>query len=150
MKLNGDQLLACPIERAWELLLDTDVLQACIPGCESLTRHEGDSFSAVVTMKIGPVKARFSGSVQLSELDPPRSCRLSGKGSGGLAGFAEGGAKITLAEEAEGTRLTYEAESQVGGKIAQLGSRLIESTARKLATEFFDKLQSEISRRAAG
>lgn len=147
MKLQGTQNLNCPAERAWELLMDPEVLAACIPGCESLTRNAEDAFSAVVTMKVGPVKARFNGDVQLSGLNPPHSCRIKGKGSGGLAGFAEGGAFISLTEQDGVTQLDYDADAQVGGKLAQLGSRLIDSTARKLALEFFEKLETEISRR---
>lgn len=147
VKLTGDQRLSCSAEQVWDLLLDPGVLQACIPGCESLTQEAPDALSAVVTIKVGPVKARFKGDVQLSELDPPRSCRLTGKGSGGLAGFAEGGAVISLSPDGDGVELHYDAEAQVGGKLAQLGSRLIDSTARKLAIEFFDRLQAEINTR---
>jgi YD repeat-containing protein len=148
MKLQGTQNLDCSAERAWELLMDPEIIAACIPGCESLTRNADDQFSAVVTMKIGPVKARFNGDVQLTDLHPPHSCRIKGKGNGGLAGFAEGGATISLTEEDGTTRLDYDADAQVGGKLAQLGSRLIDSTAKKLAIEFFQKLEVEISQRA--
>lgn len=145
MKLSGEQILPCDLERAWELLLHPEVLEACIPGCESLTRHTPESFSAVVAIKVGPVKARFTGDVALSDLKPPLSCRISGKGAGGIAGFAEGGATMSLAPTPEGTRLTYDVDAQVGGKLAQLGARLIDSTAKKLAQEFFSRLEAKIT-----
>ena len=148
MKLNGEQILPCAPDKAWELLMDPKTLQACIPGCESLSQEADDKFSAVVSIKIGPVKAKFKGEVELSDLNPPHTCRISGKGTGGLAGFAQGGAAIQLSEHEEGTLLVYDVDAQVGGKLAQLGARLIDSTAKKLALEFFDQLQEQITERA--
>jgi len=145
MKLNGEQVLPCPVDKAWELVMDPATLQACIPGCESLSQDADEKFSAVVAIKIGPVKARFNGEVQLSDLQPPHSCRISGKGTGGIAGFAQGGASIQLQKHPEGTLLTYDVDAQVGGKIAQLGARLIDSTAKKLVLEFFERVQERIA-----
>lgn len=145
MKLSGEQLLPCSIDKAWDFLMDPLVLQACIPGCEALTQNSPETFSAVVTVKVGPVKAKFTGDVQLSDLDPPYSCRISGKGQGGIAGFAEGGATIILAADGEMTKLSYDVDTLIGGKLAQLGARLIDSTARKLALDFFGKLEATIT-----
>ena len=145
MKLSGEQLLPCSIDKAWDYLMDRAILQACIPGCQTLTQSSPDTFSAVVAVKVGPVKATFNGDVRLSDLNPPYSCRISGKGQGGIAGFAEGGATMNLTAEGEMTKLSYDADTLVGGKLAQLGTRLIDSTARKLALDFFEKLQARIA-----
>lgn len=139
MQLTGEYRIPAPRERVWEMLNDADVLRACIPGCESLEAEGSDSFIAKVTTKIGPVKATFNGQVTLADLNPPESYRITGEGKGGVAGFARGGADVSLAEDGDGTRLTYKADAQVGGKLAQLGGRLIDSTARKMADQFFGK-----------
>lgn len=149
MNLTGEQILPCSVEHAWELLNDPEILKACIPGCEELTKEGDTRLAAVVAVKIGPLKARFKGEVELSDVNPPTSYRISGKGSGGIAGFAQGGATVSLSEAEGGSLLAYEAEAQVGGKLAQLGTRLIDSTARKLALEFFDKLRIRIEEEAA-
>ena len=119
------------------MLNDPPVLRECIPGCESLEGNPADGFSARVTTKIGPVKATFNGAVTLSNVNPPESYTISGEGKGGVAGFAKGGADVHLAEDGADTVLTYAANAQVGGKLAQLGSRLIDSTSKKLADQFF-------------
>jgi carbon monoxide dehydrogenase subunit G len=137
MELRGEYRIAAPRERVWALLNDPAVLRDCIPGCETLEGSPADGFAARVTTKIGPVKATFNGSVALSDINPPQSYRISGEGKGGVAGFAKGGADVHLAEDGEVTVLTYVANAQVGGKLAQLGSRLIDSTAKKLADQFF-------------
>ena len=139
MQLTGEYRIPAPRERVWEMLNDADVLRACIPGCESLEAEGSDKLNAKVTTKIGPVKATFNGSVTLEDLNPPESYRISGEGKGGVAGFAKGGADVKLAEDGEATILTYTADAQVGGKLAQLGGRLIDSTARKMADQFFGK-----------
>lgn len=149
MKLTGEQLIPAPIETVWAMLNDPEVLRACIPGCESLTREGEDRLVASVQVKVGPVKARFAGEVMLSDLSPPTGYRIHGKGSGGIAGFAEGGAVIALAPAEGGTRLTYDAEAKIGGKLAQLGTRLIDSTARKLTLDFFAALNARIAAEAA-
>ena len=148
MKLTGEQLIPAPVETVWQMINDPEVLRACIPGCESLERGEDDRLTATVALKVGPVKARFAGEVTLSEIDPPNGYRIFGKGSGGVAGFAEGGAVIALAPVEGGTLLSYEAEAKIGGKLAQLGTRLIGSTAKKLTLQFFDALNQRITETA--
>jgi carbon monoxide dehydrogenase subunit G len=139
MQMNGEEIIAAPREAVWKALNDTDVLKKCIPGCESITRHSATKMEAKVVIKIGPVKAGFTGVVNLSDMDPPKGYRISGEGKGGLAGFATGGADVRLEEVPEGTKLTYDVDAQVGGKLAMLGSRLIDSTSRSLAAQFFEK-----------
>ncbi len=137
MTMNGEVQLAAPREAVWEKLNDPAVLKVCIPGCEELERTEDNGFRAVAKMKVGPVSARFKGKVVLSDLDPPNGYKISGEGEGGVAGFAKGGATVALAEKDGGTLLSYNVEAQIGGKLAQLGQRLINGTAKKLADEFF-------------
>jgi carbon monoxide dehydrogenase subunit G len=143
MELKGAYQIAAPRERVWAMLNDPNVLAACIPGCESLSGSIEEGFAARVTTKIGPVKATFNGAVQLSDLNPPESYRISGEGKGGVAGFARGGADVKLAEADGGTLLTYDVQAQVGGKLAQLGSRLIDATAKRLADEFFSSFAAK-------
>src|SRR5438477_3787587 len=137
MTMNGEVQLQAPREAVWAKLNDPEVLKACIPGCETLDMLSPTEFQAVATNKIGPVKARFKGKVRLSDLDPPNGYRISGEGDGGVAGFAKGGATVALAEKDGGTLLTYNVEAQIGGKLAQLGQRLVNGAAKKLADEFF-------------
>jgi carbon monoxide dehydrogenase subunit G len=138
MTMNGEVQLAAPREMVWEKLNDPAVLKACIPGCEELEKTEDNSgFRAVAKMKVGPVSARFKGRVTLSDLDPPNGYKISGEGEGGVAGFAKGGATVGLTEKDGGTLLKYDVEAQIGGKLAQLGQRLINGSAKKLADEFF-------------
>lgn len=144
MKLSGENLIAAPREVVWKALNDPDILKQCIPGCESLEKVSDTSFKATVGMRIGPVQARFNGQVNLTDLDPPNGYTISGSGSGGVAGNAKGGAKVKLTSEGTGTRLAYDVDAQVTGKLAQLGSRLIDSTAKMLAGQFFDKFQDVV------
>jgi hypothetical protein len=144
MDLKGEQELALDREQVWKLLNDPEVLRQCIPGCQELEKNGDDAFSAKVVLKIGPVKATFAGSVELKDKVYPESYRIVGEGKGGIAGFAKGGAKVHLTPKDGGTLLSYEVDAQVGGKIAQLGSRLIASTSRKLADKFFENF-SEIA-----
>ncbi len=137
MEIKGEYRIAAPREKVFAALNDPAVLQACIPGCESLEKTSDTEMTAKVRMRIGPVSAAFSGKVTLSDIDPPNGYRISGEGQGGAAGFAKGGAVVKLREEGGETVLNYEVDAQVGGKIAQVGARLIEGTARKLADEFF-------------
>lgn len=137
MTMTGEIQLAAPKEVVWEKLNDPDVLKACIPGCEELEKTDDQGFRAVAKMKVGPVSARFRGKVILSELDPPNGYKISGEGEGGVAGFAKGSAKVDLRESDGGTLLGYRVDAQIGGKLAQLGQRLINGTAKKLADEFF-------------
>ena len=146
MEMTGEQLIPAPREKVWQALNDPEVLQASIPGCESLTKTSDTSFEAKVRAKVGPVSAAFTGAVTLSNIDPPNSYTISGEGKGGVAGFAKGGADVRL-EDAEGgqTRLRYDVKAQVGGKLAQIGSRLIEGTAKKLAGEFFETFAQQVA-----
>jgi len=140
MTMTGSATLPADRAKVWALLNDPAVLKACIPGCQSLEKTSATSFAAVAKIKIGPVSATFKGAVQLSDLDPPNGYTISGEGEGGIAGFAKGGAKVRLsdAEDAPGsTVLTYDVQANVGGKIAQLGSRLIDGVAKKMADQFF-------------
>ena len=144
MTMAGEQLLAAPQEKVWAALNDTDVLKACIPGCETLDRLSATEFTAVATNKIGPVKASFKGKVHLTDLDPPNGYKISGEGDGGIAGFAKGGAVVVLTPKDGGTLLTYNVEAQIGGKLAQLGQRLINGVAKKLADDFFVKFAAAV------
>ena len=138
MQMSDSQRIPASKEKVWVALNDPQILKQCIPGCQSLEMSSPTDMIATVVFKVGPVKATFSGKVTLSDLDPPNSYRISGEGSGGMAGFAKGGATVTLSEEnPDVTLLSYEVDAQIGGKLAQLGQRLIDSTAKKLAGEFF-------------
>lgn len=139
MKMNGEEIIEAPIETVWKALNDPDILKQCIPGCESITQTSPTEMKARVSVKMGPVKAGFTGVVHLKDLNPPKSYRIEGKGEGGLAGFATGGATVNLETVPEGTRMSYDVDAQVGGKMAMLGSRLIDSTARSMAGQFFDR-----------
>jgi uncharacterized protein len=139
MTMNGEVQLAAPREVVWAKLNDAEVLKQCIPGCEELNMTSETEFQAVATIKIGPVKAKFKGRVHLSDIDPPNGYKISGEGEGGVAGFAKGGAVVRLTEKDGGTLLSYDVESQIGGKLAQLGQRLVQGTAKKLADDFFNK-----------
>ena len=143
MDMKGEYRIAARREEVWALINDPAVLRACIPGCDSLEGTPETGFAARVTTKIGPVKATFAGNVALSNVNAPESLTISGEGKGGVAGFAKGGADVHLAEDGAQTVLTYLAKAQVGGKLAQLGARLIDSTAKKLADEFFEKLAAQ-------
>lgn len=145
MKLAEERHIAAEPAVVWAAVLDPEVLKQCVPGCESLTGSVADGFEAVVVQKVGPVKARFAGKVTLSDIVEGRSLRISGEGQGGVAGYAKGGANVAMAAaEGGGTTLTYEVEAAVGGKIAQLGSRIIEGFAKNMAGQFFDKFQLAI------
>ena len=129
----------------WAAILNPEVLKACVPGCESMTGSVAEGFEAVVVQKVGPVSARFTGVVHLSDIVEGRSLKISGEGKGGPAGFAKGGADVTLEPiEGGGTRLTYDVKANVGGKIAQLGSRIIDGFAKKMADEFFTRFQDAV------
>ncbi|MEP3047863.1 MAG: carbon monoxide dehydrogenase subunit G [Roseibium sp.] len=144
MDMNGSHRIPAKRDAVWAALNDPEVLKVCIPGCDSLEMTSDTEMTAAVTSKIGPVKAKFKGAVTLSDINPPESYTISGEGKGGVAGFAKGSAKVSLAEEGDETVLTYEAKAQVGGKLAQLGSRLIDSTAKKMAEEFFTNFSAKV------
>lgn len=147
MKLTDEQTIPADHDRVWAGLNDPEVLKLCIPGCEAIRKTSDTSFEARVTVKVGPVKARFTGSVELVNLDPPRSYTIQGSGQGGIAGFAKGKADVTLATTGPSeTMLRYDVDAQIGGKLAMLGSRLIDSTARSMAQKFFDKFVELMSK----
>lgn len=144
MDLSGSRHIAAAPGVVWAALLDAEVLATCIPGCQSLAGSVEDGFEATVTQKVGPVKATFKGTVVLSDIVQGESCKLTGEGKGGAAGFAKGGAHVHLTPDGDGTTLTYEVVAKVGGKLAQLGSRVIDGVARKLADDFFERFQQAI------
>lgn len=139
MDMTGEYKIAAPRERVWAALNDPDVLRQAIPGCEELNKISDTELEAAAKAKIGPVSARFKGKVVLSELNPPESYVLTGEGSGGAAGFAKGEAKVTLVPDGEATILRYAVKATIGGKLAQLGQRLVDGAAKKMADDFFDK-----------
>lgn len=137
MDMAGKHKIAAPRDKVWLALNDPTVLRRAVPGCESMEKLDDTTFEAVVTQKIGPIKARFKGKVTLADLDPPNSYTLHGEGSGGAAGFAKGHAEVRLEPDGDATQLVYQVKATVGGKIAQIGQRLVDQTAKKLADEFF-------------
>jgi carbon monoxide dehydrogenase subunit G len=145
MDMSGDRLIAASKDKVWAALNDPDVLKACIPGCESIEKLSETEMKAVAAVKLGPISARFSGKVLLSDLDPPNGYTISGEGQGGVAGFAKGGAVVKLTDEEGGTKLAYHVNAQIGGKMAQLGARLIDSTAKQMAETFFSKFSALVA-----
>jgi carbon monoxide dehydrogenase subunit G len=145
MTMNGEYQLPVPRETVWEKLNDAATLKACIPGCEELDKVSDTEFQAVAVTKIGPVKAKFKGKVTLSDIDPPNGYKISGQGDGGVAGFASGGATVKLEPKDGGTLLSYAVEAQIGGKLAQLGQRLVNGVAKKLADEFFQNFAAAVN-----
>lgn len=141
MTMTGEVQLQASRAKVWDKLNDPEVLKQCVPGCEQLDRIGDNEFQAIATVKVGPVKARWKGKIKLSDLDPPNSYRISGEGEGGVAGFAKGGALVSLADKEGGTLLSYNVEAQIGGKLAQLGQRLINSAAKKTADDFFERFK---------
>ena len=145
MDMTGERRIPAPREKVWAALNDPEVLKASIPGCESLEKLSDTDLKATAAVKIGPIAARFSGKMQLLDLDPPNSYRIAGEGQGGVAGFAKGGAAVRLVEEGGFTLLSYDVKAQVGGKIAQLGARLIDASAKQMADAFFDRFVAQVS-----
>jgi len=137
MQMTGEYRIPAPRQAVWDALNDPEVLKRCIPGCDELNRTDDGGFEAKVTAKVGPVRAKFAGKVTLADLDPPNGYTISGQGQGGAAGFAKGGAKVNLSDDGEGTVLSYTVDATVGGKLAQIGSRLIDATSKKMADDFF-------------
>lgn len=148
MQMTGEQFIPAPRETVWAALNDPAMLKAAIPGCQSLSREGENGFTAKVAAKVGPVSATFNGAVQLSDIDPPNGYTLSGSGSGGAAGMAKGGAKVSLLEKDGGTLLRYEVNAQVQGKLAQLGARLIDGAAKMMADEFFTRFSAAVPKPA--
>lgn len=146
MELTGEQSIPLPQQRVWDALNDPEVLKACIPGCESIERVSDTEYKVAMTAAIGPVKAKFSGKLRLSDLNPPHSYSLAFEGSGGAAGFGKGTAHVILVPDGESTRLTYRANATVGGKLAQIGSRLVDAAANKVANEFFASFNEKVGK----
>jgi carbon monoxide dehydrogenase subunit G len=145
MEMTGEQLIPVPQAAAWAALNDPAVLKECVPGCESITRIADNEYEVVMTAKVGPVSAKFKGRMTVSNADPPRSYTLAFEGQGGVAGFAKGEANVALTPEGAGTRLAYSAKATVGGKLAQVGARLIDSVARQIAGKFFEAFNRRVS-----
>ncbi len=147
MTMKGEVTLPAPKAIVWAALNDPEVLKACIPGCQSLEKTSDSSFTASAKLKIGPVTATFKGNVNLTNIDPPNGYRIAGEGEGGIAGFAKGGADVSLVDAPEGgTLLSYDVQANVGGKIAQLGSRLIDGVAKKTADTFFTNFAAAVAK----
>jgi carbon monoxide dehydrogenase subunit G len=145
MDITGSHRISASRETVWQALNDAEILRACIPGCEEIEQTSSTTLTAKVVQKIGPVKAKFEGAIELQNIEAPVSYTISGEGQGGVAGFAMGSADVVLAEEGGETILSYTAHGQVGGKLARLGSRLIDATAKKLAAKFFDSFQDALN-----
>jgi hypothetical protein len=144
MDMTGERRIPAPRQIVWEALNNPDVLKASIPGCESLEKLEDDQMKATASIKVGPISARFTGKVQLTDIDAPNGYRISGEGQGGVAGFAKGGANVALTDDGADTLLRYDVNAQVGGKLAQLGGRLIDATAKQMADAFFDRFSKQV------
>jgi hypothetical protein len=144
MEMSGEYRIAAPRATVWAALNDPEILKASIPGCQELDKRSDTEMTARVVTKIGPVKATFNGEVKLSNIDPPSGYTITGEGKGGVAGFAKGGADVSLSEDGDGTILRYTAKAQVGGKLAQLGARLIDATAKQMADEFFGAFAARV------
>lgn len=149
MDLSDEIIIPAPRARVYAALQDTAILSRCIPGCEELLRHSDTDLEAKVVLKVGPVKARFSGKVTLNPENPPERFSLTGEGNGGVAGFAKGGATVTLEDRGGETLLRYDARADIGGKLAQLGSRLLQGTAQKLAAAFFEEFRKALAEEVA-
>jgi hypothetical protein len=145
MEIIGEQLIPLPQQRVWEALNDPEILKACIPGCENIEKISENEYKIVMTAAVGPVKAKFNGKLHLADLNPPDSYSLSFEGSGGAAGFGKGSANVTLSPENNGTKLSYSAKANVGGKLAQIGSRLIDGVAHKMADDFFKRFNATVA-----
>ena len=150
MKLADQRDIQAPQEAVWAGITDPDTLKQCIPGCQEMTGSVEEGFEAVVVQKVGPVKANFRGAVTVTDVVEGESCTLTGEGKGGPAGFAKGEAKVALSEIPEGTRLAYEVEAKVGGKLAQLGGRVIDGVAGRMADQFFDRFKEVVEGGAGG
>ncbi|MFS8038588.1 CoxG family protein [Xanthobacter sp. AM11] len=137
MELTGEYRINAPRETVWQAILDPQMLRRCIPGCKELEQTGDNAYAAKVQVKVGPVSATFAGTVELVDMEAPAGCRIVGQGNGGIAGFAKGEAKVSLAEDGADTLLAYVADAQIGGKLAALGGRLVQATAKKLSDQFF-------------
>ena len=145
MEMSGEQRIPLPQQKVWEALNDPAILKACIPGCESIDRVSDNEYKVAMTASVGPVKAKFAGKLLLSDLNPPNSYSLAFEGSGGAAGFGKGSAQVALSPDGSGTLLSYKAQATVGGKLAQIGSRLIDGVAKKMSDDFFNRFNSTVA-----
>ena len=145
MDMSGERRIHAPRQKVWEALNDPETLKACIPGCDSMERLGDNELKATASIKIGPIAAKFAGKVTMSDIDPPNGYTITGEGQGGVAGFAKGGAAVKLTDADGGTLLTYDVKAQVGGKIAQLGARLIDASAKQMAETFFDRFSARLA-----
>jgi carbon monoxide dehydrogenase subunit G len=150
MDMTGERRIPAPRQTVWEALNDPEVLKVSIPGCESLEKLGDDQMRATAAVRVGPISARFTGKVQLTDIDPPNGYRISGEGQGGAAGFAKGGADVALTDDGADTLLRYQVNAQVGGKLAQLGARLIDASAKQMADQFFDRFSSQVRAMSPG
>jgi uncharacterized protein len=145
MEMKGEQLIPASQQATWDALNDPQVLKACVPGCEAITPAGDNAYEVLMVAKVGPVSAKFKGKLTLSDITPPKSYSMTFEGQGGAAGFAKGGAQVRLVPESNQTKLIYEAKANVGGKLAQIGSRLIDAAAKKVADDFFKNFNSRMS-----
>jgi carbon monoxide dehydrogenase subunit G len=145
MEMKGEQLVPASQQATWDALNDPQVLKACVPGCESITPSGDNTYDVLMVARVGPVSAKFKGKLTLSDIVPPQSYSISFEGQGGAAGFAKGGAKVNLVSENDQTKLAYDVKANVGGKLAQIGSRLVDAAAKKVADDFFKNFNSRMS-----
>ena len=145
MEMSGEQLIPATQAQTWAALNDPEILKACVPGCESIEKTAENEYAVLMTARIGPVSAKFKGKLALSDLNPPNSYSIAFEGQGGVAGFGKGGAKVQLIPEAGNTKLSYQVKANVGGKLAQIGSRLVDAAAKKLAEEFFNAFNAKVA-----
>ena len=144
MEMNGEQLIPASQQQTWDALNDPGMLKQCVPGCESIEPLGENQYEVLMVARVGPVSAKFKGKLALSDIQPPNSYSIAFEGQGGAAGFAKGGARVRLAPEGDGTRLAYEAKANVGGKLAQIGSRLVDAAAKKVADDFFRNFNEKV------
>lgn len=150
MDMTGEESIPLPQKQVWEALNDPEILKACIPGCHEIEKVSDAEYRIAMTAAIGPVKAKFNGKLHLEDLNPPHSYTLAFEGTGGVAGFGKGRAEVALTPEGDATRLTYKAHATVGGKLAQIGSRLVGGVAKKMATQFFEKFNATVAPQDGG
>jgi uncharacterized protein len=145
MEMIGEQLIPAPQQQTWDALNDPEMLKQCVPGCESIEPLGDNQYQVLMVARVGPVSAKFKGKLSLSDIQPPNSYAIAFEGQGGAAGFAKGGARVRLSPEGGSTRLSYEAKANVGGKLAQIGSRLVDAAARKVADDFFRNFNEKVA-----
>jgi carbon monoxide dehydrogenase subunit G len=150
MEMTGEQLIPASQRQTWDALNDPEILKACVPGCDSIEKTGDNEYLVLMVARVGPVSAKFKGKLALSDLDPPNSYSIAFEGQGGAAGFGKGSAQVRLAPEGDGTRLAYSVKASVGGKLAQIGSRLVDAAAKKIANDFFQAFNDKVAGAHAG